>query len=62
MEFLNYFEKNKYYYAIQITGTHFNNLTSIEIEELMDDVANIWMETKLFSTNLTRIVFDNISE
>lgn len=44
MEFLNYWENNKYEFAIQITGIHFNNLTSIEIDSLMDDVANIWFD------------------
>ena len=44
MEFLNYWENNKYKFSIQITGQHFNNLTSIEIDELMDDVANIWFD------------------
>lgn len=43
-EFFNFWEKNKYEFAIQITGLHLNNLTSIEIDMLMDDVANIWFD------------------
>lgn len=43
MEFLNYWEATKHAYSLYIFKRHFNNLTSVQIEALQDDVADIWL-------------------